>query len=104
MKSISSKYSIVLYPKAYRDIEEIYKYIVLEYLEPSVAKNLIGRIWSAIESLADFPYSHQDRLVGKYSNKGYKQLLIDSYMAIYKIDEDSKQVIVITVQFIGRNI
>ena len=50
-----------------------------------------------------FPDSHQDRLEGKYAGKGYKQLLVDNYMAIYKIDETEKTVYVITVQYQGRN-
>ena len=29
-----------------------------------------------IEKLETFPYSHQDRMFGRYSGKGYKQLLI----------------------------
>ena len=30
-----------------------------------------------------FPKSHQDRLVGRYAGKGYKQLIIDNYIAIF---------------------
>ena len=47
---------------------------------------------------------HQERLVGRYAGKGYKQLIIDNYIAIYKIDERSKKVFVVTVQYQGRNI
>ena len=54
------------------------------------------------KKLETFPGSHQDRLEGKYAGKGYKQLLVDNYMAIYKIDETEKTVYVITVQYQGR--
>ena len=37
-------------------------------------------------------------------HKGYRQLLIDNYVAIYRIDEDKKIVFVMTVQYQGRNI
>ena len=50
------------------------------------------------------PSAHQDRQVGKYAGRGYKQLLIDNYVAIYKIDEQNKTVYVVTVQYQGRNI
>jgi len=96
------KYEVLLYPKAYRDIEDIYSYIALEKVEPVVAKGLTDRIWDAIDSLETLPYSHQDRLVGRYSGKGFKQLLIDNYIAIYRINEDEKRVYVVTVQYGGQ--
>ena len=84
-------------------MEEIYRYIAIEKQVPGNAKAQTDRIWKAIKSLETFPDSHQDRLEGKYARKGYKQLLIDNYMAIYKIDETEKTVYVITVQYQGRN-
>ena len=98
------KYDVMLFPKAYRDIDDIYAYIALEKLAPENARGQTDRIWDAIESLETYPQSHQDRLVGKYAGKGYKQLLIDNYLAIFKIDEGKKIVYVVTVQYQGRNI
>lgn len=97
------KYHIKLYPRAYRDMEEIYRYIAIEKQVPENAKAQTDRIWRAIKKLETFPSSHQDRLEGKYAGKGYKQLLVDNYMAIYKIDETEKTVYVITVQYQRRN-
>ena len=84
-------------------MEEIYRYIAIEKQVPENAKAQTDRIWRAIKKTGDFPGSHQDRLEGKYAGKGYKQLLVDNYMAIYKIDETEKTVYVITVQYQGRN-
>ena len=97
------KYHIKLYPRAYRDMEEIYRYIAIEKQVPENAKAQTDRIWRAIKKLETFPGSHQDRLEGKCAGKGYKQLLVDNYMAIYKINETEKTVYVITVQYQGRN-
>lgn len=98
------KYEVMLYPKAFRDIDDIYAYIALEKQAPENAKAQTDRIWDAIKGLEYMPDSHQDRLVGRYANKGYKQLIIDNYIAIFKIDESTKRVFVITVQYQGRNI
>lgn len=84
-------------------MEEIYRYIAIEKQVPENAKGQTDRIWKVIKNLEIFPDSHQDRLEGKYAGKGYKQLLVDNYMAIYKIDETEKTVYVITVQYQGRN-
>ena len=98
------KYEVMLYPRAYRDIDDIYAYIALEKLAPENAQGQTDRIWDAIASLETYPQSHQDRMVGKYAGKGYKQLLIDNYLAIFNIDEAKKIVYVVTVQYQGRNI
>ena len=67
------------------------------------AKGQTERIWEAIKYLEMFPSSHQDRLEGRYAGQGYKQLLIDNYIAVFKIDEKSKTVYVVTVQYHGQN-
>ena len=41
---MAKKYEVLLYPKAYRDIEEIYAYIALEKLSPENAKGQTDRI------------------------------------------------------------
>ena len=41
---------------------------------------------------------------GRYAGKGYRQLLIDNYMAIFRIEEKKKTVHVVTIQYQGRNL
>jgi len=94
----------MLYAKAYRDIEDIYEYIAITKAAPQNAKGQTDRIWDAIKTLEEYPQSHQDRLEGRYAGKKYKQLLIDNYIAIFRIDEENKTVYVVTVQYQGRNI
>lgn len=98
------KYEVLLYPKAFRDIDDIYAYIAIEKLSPENAKGQTDRIWDAIKTLEYLPESHQDRLVGRYAGKGYKQLIIDNYIAIFQVDKKAKKVFVVTVQYQGRNL
>ena len=98
------KYKVVLLKRAYRDIEDIYAYIAHEKLAPENAEGQTSRIKKAILGLDQFPQSHQDRLVGRYAGKGYKQLIIDNYIAIFRIDEKKKTVYVVTVQYQGRDL
>lgn len=99
-----NRYSVMLYPKAFRDIDDIYAYIALDKLSPENAKGQTDRIWEAIKTLEQLPEAHQDRLVGRYAGKGYKQLTIDNYVAIFKVNKDQKKVFVVTIQYQGRNI
>ena len=75
---MAKKYEVLLYPKAYRDIEEIYAYIALEKLSPENAKGQTDRIWDAIFTLDEYPESHQDRQVGRYVGKTqtYKKAIV----------------------------
>ena len=48
-KNTMAKYEVMLYPKAYRDIDDIYAYFALEKQSPENAKGQTDRIWDAIE-------------------------------------------------------
>ena len=94
----------MLNPRAYRDLDDIFSYIALEKLSPENAKKQTDRIWKALQTLSTFPDSHQERMEGRFAGKGYRQLLIDNYLAIFRINESQKTVHIITIQYQGRNI
>ena len=98
------KYKVRLNQQAFREINDIFAYIALEKLLPENAKGQTDRIWEALKKLEICPQSHQERTEGKYAGKGYRQLLIDNYIAIFRIDESNKTVYVVTVQYQARNI
>ncbi len=98
------KYKVRINGRAFRDLDAIYTYITFEKLSPENAKAQTDRIKEALKKLDTFPYSHQERMEGKYAGKGYHQLVIDNYLAIYKIEEENRIVRVITVQYQGQNL
>lgn len=98
------KYKISIYPKAFKELDEIFKYIAIEKQSPENAKAQTDRIRQALQSLEVFPQSHQERLEGRYAKRGYRQLLIDNYIIIYKINEVNKMVYIVTIQYAGRNL
>jgi plasmid stabilization system protein ParE len=98
------KYNVKLNKRAFKDIDSIFEYIALEKLSPENAKEQTDRIWKTLKTLDNFPQSHQERSVGRYAGKGYRQLIIDNYIAIFRIDENTKTVYIVTVQYQGRNL
>lgn len=98
------KYNVKVNPRAIRELDLIYEYIKNEKSAPENAKGQVDRIKKAVLSLDTFPQSHQERNNGRYAGKGYRQLLIDNYIAIFRIDEPNKTVYVVTVQYQGRNL
>ena len=103
-KNILDKYKVKVNPRAIRELDHIYEYIVNEKLAPENAKGQVDRIKKNILSLDTFPQSHQERNEGRYAGKGYRQLLIDNYIVIFRIDEHDKIVYVVTIQYQGRNL
>lgn len=103
-KSTLDKYSVKISPKAVRDLDSIYEYIASDKSAPENARAQLDRIKQSVLNLSSFPYSHQERMEGRYAGTGYRQLLVDNYIIIYRIDEINKAVLVITVQYNGRNI
>ena len=69
-----------------------------------IKKEQVLRIKNAILNLSTLPQSHQERIEGRYARKGYRQLLVDNYIVIFRIDEINKTVHVVTVQYQRRNI
>lgn len=97
------KYKVKLNKHAFKDIDSIFEYIALEKLAPENAKGQTDRIWKSLKTLESFPYSHQLRTDGRYAGKNYRQLIIDNYIAIFRIEENSKTVYIVTIQYQGRN-
>lgn len=86
------------------ELDNICEYIANEKLAPENAQGQVDRIKKAILSLNAFPESHQERNEGRYAGKSYRQLLIDNYIAIFRIDEPHKTVYVVTIQYQGQNL
>ena len=97
------KYSVLLSPRAFRDLKDIYEYIANEKLSKENAKSQTDRIKKAVMGLETMPQSHQERQVGRYARQGYRQLLVDNYLGIFRIDEENNTVYVITIQYQRRN-
>ena len=98
------KYKVKFNPRAIRELDHIYEYIANEKLAPENAKGQVDRIKKAVLSLDTFPQSHQERNESRYAGKGYRQLLVDNYIAIFRIDELQKTVYVVTIQYQGRSL
>ncbi len=98
-ESILDKYSVKLMSRAIDDLEDIYVYIAKNLLEPETALNIVEAIESEILNLDSMPYRCPERRNGLYANKGYRQLLIKNYIIIFRVDEKSKTVIIVTVRY-----
>lgn len=93
------KYTIKMTSRALRDLDGIYDYIAQTLSEPETAHNLVDRIENAILSLEMMPYRCPERKRGIYAFRGYRQLFIDNFTAVFRIDEENKMVILVTIRY-----
>ena len=94
-----NNYHVKLMRRGAADLDGIYAYIAHALLEPETARNLVDRIEDAILSLETMPYRCPERKRGAYANRGYRQLFVENYTAVFRIDETTKTVIVVTVRY-----
>ena len=92
-------YAVKLMNRAVQDLDGIYRYVSDALQAPRTAGDLIDTLEAGILSLQNMPYRCPERRQGAYANRGYRQLLVKSYTVIYRVDEENKQVLIVTVRY-----
>ena len=98
-----NKYFIKITPQAYRELAGIYQYIAENLMELEASLRIVTEIETAILTLDVMPYRGALRKTGRYANKGYRQLFVENYTIVYRIEEVKKQVVIVTIQYSSRN-
>ena len=94
-----NSYKIKLTPRAAEDIDNIYCYIVEEFKDIKAAENHANLLEEVILSLDTMPYRGAVRKTGAFANKGYRQLFAKNFTIVYRIDEDRKMVVIVTIRY-----
>ena len=92
-------YRVVMLDHAYQDLDGIYEYIANTLMEPNVALSIVDDIEAAILSLDIMPHRCPERKIGAYAGQGYRQLFVGNYTTLFRIDEESKIVVVVTIRY-----
>ena len=93
------KYTVKMFPQAYRDIDKIYEQVLLVSNCADDAIALAENLEKAILSLEEQPYRGTERKYGFYAFKGYRQLIVENYIIIYEVLENETVVAVVTVKY-----
>lgn len=97
------KYTVKLYPRAYRDLDGIYAYIAESLHEPGTALKMIDALEQAIISLSQMPERYAVRRIGAYANQGYRQLFVKNYVIVYTVNKTEREVHIVTVRYSPSN-
>lgn len=81
---MSNLFKIIYYPIATEDIISILDYISID--DPPAALRLIDKIDASIGSLSLFPYKGVVPKDFFLKSKGYRMLIVDSYIVFYLVN------------------
>src|SRR5690625_3507503 len=91
---VKSKYTIHFTKVAMNDLDEIYQNITEELFAENTATDLLEGIENNVRKLKEFPNSGS-RFVDEYLQfKGYRRIIVGSYIIFYVVGEQLKQVII----------
>ncbi len=45
------------------------------------------------------PSRGSKRKIGIFANKGYRQIFVKNFIIIYRVDDESKEVVIVTVKY-----
>lgn len=93
------KYHVKIYSRAYHDLDEIYRYIAHNLLEPGTALNMVQELEEAIYSLEQLPERGTYRRIGAFGTYNYRQLFVKNYIIIYRVLKKEKEVHIVTVRY-----
>ena len=79
-------------------LDVIYERICERALDNSSADDVITAIEEQILSLKTMPLRGSDVTTGLYTNQGYRKVLVKNHIIIYRVFEDTKEVIVVFVK------
>lgn len=101
--NILDKYRVEILNRAYKNIDDIYEYIANELLAPDAAMHLVEKFEDALLSLETMPSRFPTRKTGSYANKGYRQIFVENFTIVFRINEVKKLVTVVKVKYTKSN-
>jgi toxin ParE1/3/4 len=100
---MNKRYEIFIYPKAEKDMEDIFQYVCNELGSPKAARDIINKFENALDNISLFsdscPYTNNEAII----DKEIRKLIIDNYIVFYKADKENRQINVIRVIYGMRN-
>lgn len=94
-----NNYSVHFTKLAMNDLDDIFCYISKDLFAENTATELLERIDSSIMQLREFP-KLGNRLTDEYLRiKGYRRVIVDSYIIFYIVNDERKKVIIMRILY-----
>ncbi len=99
----NATYHVGMTDEARRNLENIFRYVAKSLQEPGTAASLIDELEAGLLSLNSMPQRCPERQIGIYAGKGYRQLFVKNYTIIFRVEEMTRQVIILTIRYSRSN-
>ena len=99
----NATYHVGMTDEARRNLENIFRYVAKNLQEPGTAASLIDELEAGLLPLSSMPQRCPERQIGIYAGKGYRQLFIKNYTIIFRVEEMTRQVIILTIRYSRSN-
>ena len=99
----NAAYHVGMTDEARRNLENIFRYVAKNLQEPGTAASLIDELEAGMLSLSSMPQRCPERQIGIYAGKGYRQLFVKNYTIIFRVEEMTRQVIILTIRYSRSN-
>ena len=96
-------YKIIITPDAEEDLFELRNYIADVLLARDTARNYIRTIRKEIGSLSELPARYMPVDDEPWHSRGIRRIMANNFFVYYRIDEDRKQVFVLSVIYARRD-
>lgn len=81
-------YTVILSPKAVRDLEVIVRYIA--FSNPEAARKVGQNLLNKTKALGQFPFQGQQ--VPEFNSPDIRQVILKPYRIVYRIEVDKKRI------------
>lgn len=96
MQSGPAPWRVIVAPRAFADLDEIWEYI--KQTSPANAVKVIDGLWQAMQSLREFPRRYQVVSAHSRPRKAVRRMPVPPYLVYYRVLEGAHVVRVLTVR------
>ena len=96
-------YKLFITVDASYELDDIVRYMSVDLANPIAAQSFLERVDACFERLLDNPKLYQLCDHRDFRAKGYRKVVINNYVLIYRYDESSSTVYILHIFFGGRD-
>ncbi len=98
------KYTVIVMPKAEKDLRDIYRHIYVELVSPQAALNVLNALEGSIMGLDSLPFRFRKYEHEPWRSKGLHIMPVGNYVVFYIPDKNKAEVSVLRVMYGGMDI
>ena len=96
-------YKLIVSKDAHRDVDDIVTYIVQKLKNSQAAAGFLNYVEDSYRHITDNPFMYALCEDARLREKGYRKVVIKSYLVIYRVDEAANTVYVTRIVYGARD-